>query len=138
MGSDDRGGTDLARKCLVGRILPWACSPDYQSRLQSGGKWGPGYAGAEGLVNETLTLAPALEIVDLRISCGRGGHRRELISGISVAIAEGEIFGIVGDTGAGKTTILKAVAGLHPGWSGAIRMRQHELEVRRPKRQQKM
>ncbi len=38
----------------------------------------------------------------------------------SLAIAEGESFALVGESGSGKSTILKAICGLAPDWTGGI------------------
>ena len=38
----------------------------------------------------------------------------------SLAVADGESFGLVGESGSGKSTILRAVSGLNPGWTGRI------------------
>ena len=38
----------------------------------------------------------------------------------SFAVAEGESFALVGESGSGKSTVLKAIGGLAPEWTGAI------------------
>ena len=43
-------------------------------------------------------------------------------SGVSAAIAQGEVFAVVGDSGSGKSTLLKALIGLMPVRSGRIEM----------------
>lgn len=43
-----------------------------------------------------------------------------ILSGISLELAENEILGIVGPNGHGKTTLLKSIAGLNPPASGEI------------------
>ncbi|WP_438447001.1 ABC transporter ATP-binding protein [Gorillibacterium sp. sgz5001074] len=47
---------------------------------------------------------------------GRGIH------GISMELAQGEIFGLIGPNGAGKTTLFKAISGLIPFREGEIRI----------------
>ena len=42
------------------------------------------------------------------------------VSGVSVEIAEGEFFGIVGRNGSGKSTLLKCMAGIYPIDAGRI------------------
>lgn len=57
-----------------------------------------------------------LRIRNLR--CGYQGL--EVIKGISLHVAAGEIVTLIGANGAGKSTLLKAVAGLVPPWSGSV------------------
>jgi iron complex transport system ATP-binding protein len=46
--------------------------------------------------------------------------RREVLHGIDLAIARGELVGLLGPNGSGKTTLIKALAGLLPAASGRI------------------
>jgi len=58
-----------------------------------------------------------LSLVD--VSAAYGDTR--VLHGVSFTVEEGDFFGILGANGAGKTTILRAVSGLHPpSVSGAI------------------
>ncbi|MGC1380139.1 MAG: ABC transporter ATP-binding protein [Candidatus Baltobacteraceae bacterium] len=45
---------------------------------------------------------------------------RPLLGGIGARIAEGEFVAVLGRNGVGKTTLLRAIAGLHPPASGTI------------------
>src|SRR5699024_1495425 len=47
---------------------------------------------------------------------------REVLAGVSFAVAEQEIFGILGPNGAGKTTAVEIVQGLRRGDAGSVRM----------------
>jgi ABC-type branched-subunit amino acid transport system ATPase component len=51
-----------------------------------------------------------------------GYGRIGVLDGISLAVASGECVGILGHNGMGKSTLLKAIAGLLPLWSGSIRL----------------
>ena len=56
---------------------------------------------------------------------GNGIFRRQIgkvhaVSGVSLTIAEGEIFGLVGESGCGKTTIGRTIVGLEQANSGSI------------------
>jgi len=42
------------------------------------------------------------------------------VRGADFLIATGESFGIVGESGSGKSTVLRALSGLNPDWTGAI------------------
>ena len=49
----------------------------------------------------------ALSIADLRI----GYRDREVLRGLSLSVAAGEIYGLLGPNGAGKTTLIRAICG---------------------------
>ena len=57
-----------------------------------------------------------------------------VIKGVSLAVAEGEFAALVGPNGHGKTTLLRAISGLVPLKSGAIRFGGQELSRLRPDR----
>ncbi|MER5183761.1 ATP-binding cassette domain-containing protein [Streptomyces sp. NPDC002896] len=64
-----------------------------------------------------------LDVSDLRVAYpGRGFRARpkEVLHGVSLAVAEGETLGIVGESGSGKTTIGRAVLGLVQPSGGRI------------------
>lgn len=60
-----------------------------------------------------------LEVTNLY--CGYG--RLEVIRGVSLHVAEGEIVSLIGSNGAGKTTLLRALVGLLPTRRGETRVR---------------
>ncbi|MGH8529854.1 MAG: ABC transporter ATP-binding protein [Nevskiales bacterium] len=47
---------------------------------------------------------------------------REILHGVSLRLAAGEVLGLLGPNGAGKTTLLRALAGLIPSARGEIRL----------------
>lgn len=49
-----------------------------------------------------------------------GYGRKQVVFGASLAVRPGEIVALIGHNGAGKTTALKAVAGLLPVWKGRV------------------
>jgi len=57
-----------------------------------------------------------LEVRDLHVS----HDRAECLKGISMAVEEGSVVSIVGANGAGKTTFLKTISGLHKPVRGSI------------------
>ncbi len=63
-----------------------------------------------------------LDIADLDVWFGAGRDRVDAVTGASFAVAPGESFGIVGESGSGKSTVLRAITGLAPTWSGGIRV----------------
>lgn len=67
---------------------------------------------------------PLLEVVGLNVSVRRGtfvpGTRKVLLRDVNISIQEGESVGLVGESGGGKTTLAKCVAGLFPPTDGKI------------------
>jgi ABC-type glutathione transport system ATPase component len=61
--------------------------------------------------------APLLAVGNLTVAYDR---HRPVLSDVSLTVAPGEIVGIVGETGSGKTTLARAVVGLVPSDAGRI------------------
>src|SRR2546427_10174505 len=51
---------------------------------------------------------PLLEVKDLGVRYDKA----QILSGVSLAVNDGELVGIVGPNGAGKSTLLRAISGL--------------------------
>lgn len=49
-----------------------------------------------------------------------GYGKKQILNGVSVDVASGEIVALIGHNGAGKSTLLKAVFGLIPIWQGQV------------------
>ena len=58
----------------------------------------------------------AIRLTDLAIRYGD----TTVVHGVDLDVAAGESFALVGESGSGKSTILKAIMGLTPGWTGEI------------------
>ena len=73
----------------------------------------------------TENSIPILEIRNLRQSHKQGFFKRdlEIIKGIDLKIFKGEIIGIVGESGCGKTTFIKSILRLWDNTSGSILLR---------------
>jgi ABC-type branched-subunit amino acid transport system ATPase component len=72
--------------------------------------------------------------VILEVSGLRAGYVPEvdILAGVDVHVAEGEIVTIVGANGAGKSTLIKAVVGLVPVRDGSILLRGAPIVGKRP------
>ena len=67
-----------------------------------------------------MTSQPMISVQDLRVSFGTGANRVTAVDGVSFAVKPGETYGLVGESGCGKSTILRALCGLNPNWSGNV------------------
>jgi branched-chain amino acid transport system ATP-binding protein len=57
----------------------------------------------------------------LRLTSVEAGYDRlKVLKGISLSVPDGNIVGIIGPNGHGKSTLLRAISGLVPLWSGQI------------------
>ena len=65
-----------------------------------------------------------IEVRDLTIRFPR--RDKPAVSGVSFRVAAGEAFGLVGESGCGKTTVLRALSGLLTGWTGEIELAAHQ------------
>ncbi|MFQ5784494.1 MAG: ABC transporter ATP-binding protein [Alphaproteobacteria bacterium] len=61
-----------------------------------------------------------IAVEDLNVTFGRGASLVRAVRGVSFDVAEGESFGLVGESGSGKSTVLRAICGLNPEWTGRI------------------
>jgi branched-chain amino acid transport system ATP-binding protein len=71
-----------------------------------------------------------LEVRDLTVHHGQ----LRALSGISLILAEGEVYAIIGANGAGKTTLLRTIAGLHSPSSGSIVFDGRDMSGIRPEK----
>ena len=63
-------------------------------------------------------LRGAIELRDVRF--GYAGQRAEAIAGVSLSVAPGETVALVGQTGAGKSTLVKLIARFYDVTSGTV------------------
>ena len=74
-----------------------------------------------------------LEGRDLTKVYGRHKTAFHALRGVSFRLEDGEILGLAGESGSGKSTILKLISGLEPPTSGSILLHGRELSPRRTK-----
>ena len=106
-GADRPEGADQRAKGTAERTVPGAM-PEAP---------GPGPRAPD--VQSLATTSALLTVHDLKVETGRGEHA---VSGVSFAIAPGEIFGIAGVEGNGQSELIEAIAGLRAISSGSIQM----------------
>jgi oligopeptide/dipeptide ABC transporter ATP-binding protein len=70
---------------------------------------------------------PLLEVVDLVASYGRRTTRNVAVYDLSLSIYPGECVALAGESGSGKTTTGRCIAGLHAPDQGEIRLRGEPL-----------
>ena len=63
---------------------------------------------------------PIVRLSDLRRSFEQGGVRIDVLRGIDMEVAPGEIVALLGPSGAGKSTMLQAIGLLEGGFEGRI------------------
>jgi branched-chain amino acid transport system ATP-binding protein len=72
---------------------------------------------------DTRGAEPALDVVQLRVSY----HGVRALDGVSLRVRRGQIVALIGGNGNGKSTTLRAIAGLNPLDAGSIRYEGREL-----------
>ncbi len=81
-----------------------------------------------------MTLAePMIAVEDLVVSFGGDGGVRRAVDGIGFEVREGETFGLVGESGCGKSTVLRVLAGLNSGYGGSLRIAGRKIGPKRDK-----
>ena len=67
-----------------------------------------------------------LEVKDLAKKYSKAANYT--IEDININVKEGEIVGVVGHNGAGKSTTIKAICGMHPYDKGIIQICEYDLK----------
>ena len=65
---------------------------------------------------------PVLQVTGLARSFEQGGARIDVLAGVDLTVALGEIVALLGPSGSGKSTLLQAVGLLEGGFTGDIRI----------------
>ena len=67
-------------------------------------------------------MLEVLEIRDVSVAFDTDGRRRTALQNISLSVEDGQTLGVIGESGSGKSTILRAILGLAPVLAGRIRL----------------
>ncbi len=76
---------------------------------------------------------PMIEVEDLDVTFGRGADEVRAVRHVSFTVPEGATFGLVGESGSGKSTVLRALSGLNPNWTGRVVIAGQEQTPKRGK-----
>ena len=81
--------------------------------------------------------AAAIELINLCHWYGTGSMRRQVLQGVNLAVAPGEVVLLTGPSGCGKTTLLTLVGALRQVQQGSVRVLGQQLDgASRAERQQ--
>jgi ABC-type microcin C transport system duplicated ATPase subunit YejF len=64
--------------------------------------------------------APLLDIDAIDVHYGKRRNKRQVLFGVSLQVRAGEIVGLIGESGSGKSTVARAILGLAPVAAGRI------------------
>jgi simple sugar transport system ATP-binding protein len=75
-----------------------------------------------------MTKTPLVELRNIHKWFGKV----HAVDGVSFTIEKGEIVGLVGDNGAGKSTVIKVLSGYHPSDGGDILIEGKKVQIKSP------
>jgi peptide/nickel transport system ATP-binding protein len=72
-----------------------------------------------------------LKLSNLNVVFGTGGARNHAVKDVSIEIEKGKSFGLIGESGCGKSTVLNCITGLLGSWNGEILIDGKPQQIRR-------
>src|SRR4051812_33155294 len=89
----------------------------------------PSTGASRGDAKGPVVAGAMIEIDGLSVRFGRN----EAGKSVWFSVTRGESFGLVGESGSGKSTVLRALSGLNPDWTGRMSVDGQVLRPRRSK-----
>jgi len=74
---------------------------------------------------------PAIACRTLRVRFGHGEDEVIAVDGVSFEVPEGGTFGLIGESGCGKSTVLRAASGLNTAYEGSVQIEGREVRSHR-------
>jgi ABC-type glutathione transport system ATPase component len=71
--------------------------------------------------------APLLDVRAIDVHYGKRRNKRQVLSAVSLQVRAGEIVGLIGESGSGKSTVARAIIGLAPVTGGQITVAGNEV-----------
>jgi peptide/nickel transport system ATP-binding protein len=75
---------------------------------------------SEPVVSEPIAGENVLQLSGVAVEYGRRGQRVRAVDGVDLTVARGEIVGLVGESGCGKSSLARAAVGLEPLAAGTV------------------
>ena len=74
---------------------------------------------------------PAIACRNLRVRFGHGEDEVIAVDGVGFEVADGGTFGLIGESGCGKSTVLRAASGLNTHYEGSVQIQGREVHSHR-------
>lgn len=75
----------------------------------------------------------ALDVRGLGVTFGEGRAAVRAVDGVGFSVRRGTSFGLIGESGSGKSTVLRAIAGLNGRYAGSVSLAGTVIPMPRPK-----
>jgi len=75
---------------------------------------------------------PLVQVRDLKVSFARGRTVVQAVNGVSFDLAAGEVLTVIGESGSGKSVMLRTLLGMSPSYArleGGIRVAEHDIRA---------
>jgi peptide/nickel transport system ATP-binding protein len=82
---------------------------------------------SEPAVSDTGARDDVLQLSGVAVEYGRRGQRVRAVDGVDLTVARGEIVGLVGESGCGKSSLARAAVGLEPLAAGTVTFEGREV-----------
>jgi peptide/nickel transport system ATP-binding protein len=84
-----------------------------------------------------VCLVAAIEINRLKMVFHDASGEHVAVDRVSFTVKKGEVFGLMGESGCGKTTILRCICGLLDSWTGEIKLEGSQVQKKRSRDQRR-